>query len=69
MKHQHSVLRLTVTASARRAGVHRLEGHVVIVQEAIERFQLPLTPHRFGKAQVGVARELQSMSSSLIKEL
>jgi hypothetical protein len=59
MQHQYAVVRLTAKASLFRVrSVHRFEAHLVVIQEPVQALELALTPHRLGKTQAGVAREL-----------
>ena len=60
---QHEHLLVSKTTRARplgMRGVHRLECHLVIVQEPIQALQLSLAPHRLGETEPRVSRQLQS---------
>ena len=59
VQHQHAVVRLAPNASLLRVrAVHRLEAHLFVVQEPVQALELPLTPHRLGKTQAGIACQL-----------
>lgn len=60
VQHQHPLVRLTPQPRLLGVrGVHRLEGHLVVVQEAVQALQLPLGHHRLGEAETRIARKIQ----------
>src|ERR1019366_234385 len=61
VQHQHLLVRKAPRPRPLgMRGVHRLERHLVVVQEAVQAFQLSLAPYRLGEAEPRVSRQLQS---------